>query len=321
MNDLSDELDVYIAHREFDDAVECVENAQQTLLIWEKEGKELDAINDKIKERSERLSATICDDFKNPLLTRQQLQQRIHWLLKIGYHEKARSSFLFTRTTLIRERTRQLITSNDVMLYTKNLTVMLFTLIKHSCTWYNQLFHDTATVSEFMKWVQQEMDFFAEKFRRQVFFDQQPFDVIAECIKCALTECAKVMKLREIGLDISFLLEQLLVKNLGDAIEVYEKVCTDTLAKSLLEDRFRMVGVEVDGSTAVQLTTSTAKLYKLINEFSRDMNLLSSVPVSRYEHALYSIIDVGILDADLRYGCWQYLIHHRAIPKAHAGYL
>ncbi|KAI8055897.1 Cullin repeat-like-containing domain protein [Syncephalis plumigaleata] len=246
MNDLSDELDVYIAHREFDDAVECVENAQQTLLIWEKEGKELDAINDKIKERSERLSATICDDFKNPLLTRQQLQQRIHWLLKIGYHEKARSSFLFTRTTLIRERTRQLITSNDVMLYTKNLTVMLFTLIKHSCTWYNQLFHDTATVSEFMKWVQQEMDFFAEKFRRQVFFDQQPFDVIAECIKCALTECAK---LREIGLDISFLLEQLLVKNLGDAIEVYEKVCTDTLAKSLLEDRFRMVGVEVDGTS------------------------------------------------------------------------
>lgn len=46
---------------------------------------------------------------------------------------------------------------------------------------------------EFMRWVQQEMDFFAEKFRRQVFFDQQPFDVIAECIKCALTECAKVM--------------------------------------------------------------------------------------------------------------------------------
>jgi hypothetical protein len=46
---------------------------------------------------------------------------------------------------------------------------------------------------EFMRWVQQEMDFFAEKFRRQVFFDQQPFDVIAECIKCALAECAKVM--------------------------------------------------------------------------------------------------------------------------------
>jgi hypothetical protein len=28
MNDLSDELDVYIAHREFDDAVECVENGR-----------------------------------------------------------------------------------------------------------------------------------------------------------------------------------------------------------------------------------------------------------------------------------------------------
>ncbi|KAI9597241.1 Cullin repeat-like-containing domain protein [Syncephalis fuscata] len=268
MGDLSDELDVYIAHREFDDAVECVENGNWSLfsthvMAWEKEGKDFDEITDKIKERSERLSTTICEDFKNPLLTRQQLQQRIQWLLRIGYNEKARSSFLFTRTALIRERTR-------------NLTVMLFTLIKHSCSWYNQLFQDTSTASEFMKWVQLEMDFFAEKFRRRVFFDQQPFDVIAECIKCALTECAK---LQDIGLDISFLLEQLLVKNLSEAIELYEKVCTDTLTRSLLEDRFRMTGVEVDGSTAVQLTSSTAKLYKLINDFSRDMSLLSSVPI------------------------------------------
>jgi hypothetical protein len=28
MEDLTDELDVYIAHREFDDAVECIENGK-----------------------------------------------------------------------------------------------------------------------------------------------------------------------------------------------------------------------------------------------------------------------------------------------------
>jgi hypothetical protein len=96
-----------------------------------------------------------------------------------------------------------------------------------------------------MRWLQQEMEFFAEKFRRKVFLDQHTFDIIAESMQRALQECAK---LKDIGLDVNFMLEQLLVKNLSEAIEAYERSCTDKLAKSLLEDRFKMTGVKLDDS-------------------------------------------------------------------------
>ncbi|RKP08157.1 Cullin repeat-like-containing domain protein [Thamnocephalis sphaerospora] len=276
MGDLTDELDVYIAHREFDDAVECIENTKNTLAAWQKDGKEVWDMGQKIKDRSEKLSVAIEDDFKNPLLTRQQLERRVRWLLRLGYEEKARDSFLTSRTALIRERTRQLSSAGDVRQYVDNITMVMFTLVRNTSLWYNQLFNNPAVASSFMRWLQQEMEFFAEKFRRRVFFDQQTFAIVAECMQRAINECGK---LREIGLDVNFMLEQMLVKNLSETIELYEKVCADTLSKSLLHDRFRMTGVNVDGSTAVQLTVSTAKLYKLVNELVRDMSLLSSVPI------------------------------------------
>lgn len=104
--DITDELDVYIAHREFDDAVECIENARTALRSIKVRSNQVLRLEHNLEEQTSRLGTIITRDFKNPIITKTQLIQNIRWLLRLKLNEQARESFLSARSHIIRQRVR-----------------------------------------------------------------------------------------------------------------------------------------------------------------------------------------------------------------------
>jgi len=84
-------------------------------------------------------------------------------------------------------------------------------LIKNTCDWYNAAFRDMRMASGLVKWVQEEMEHYASMFKRQVYsLHNRDDNTVQGCLKYAREHC---LMLREVGLDLKFLLDNLLQSN------------------------------------------------------------------------------------------------------------
>ncbi|KAF0432282.1 Exocyst complex component EXO84 [Gigaspora margarita] len=208
IEDLADRLDVQIATREFDQAVESIEKAKAALTNVSADATRLDSIRVKMEDRVVRLSYAISRDLTNPNVKKTQVQKCVKWLLRLGYGEQAREQFLSARTNNIRIRTKQLKFEGDIPQYINELSLVHFTLIKNTCDWYSAAFKDIKMSSGLVKWAKEEVEHYASMFQRQVYSAHNRDDkIVRRCLKYARDHC---LMLREVGLDFKFLLDTLL---------------------------------------------------------------------------------------------------------------
>lgn len=169
------------------------------------------------------------------------------WLLRLNQGERARETFLTGRGTLVRKRTRQIKFEGDISMYISELAMVSFTLIKNTCEWYMAAFKDNRMASGnfsfssvfvltivdnklsigFVRWASEQVELYAETFRRQVYGADQDRKVIEESLDVTKSHGAMVSlaiydldntlaesclhsQLRDVGLDFSFLLDGLL---------------------------------------------------------------------------------------------------------------
>ncbi|CAG8730145.1 18035_t:CDS:2, partial [Racocetra fulgida] len=90
IEDLADQLVVYIATKEFDEAVESIEKAKAALTNISADATKLDSIRVKMEDRVVRLSYAISRDLTNPNVKKTQVQKCVKWLLRLGYGEQLR---------------------------------------------------------------------------------------------------------------------------------------------------------------------------------------------------------------------------------------
>ncbi|CAG8535656.1 26125_t:CDS:10 [Dentiscutata erythropus] len=201
IEDLADQLDVQIATREFDEAVENIEKAKAALTNVSADATRLESIRVKMEDRVVRLSYAISRDLTNPNVKKTQVQKCVKWLSRLGYGEQARELFLSARTNNIRIRTKQLKFEGDIPQYINELSLVYFTLIKNTCDWYSAAFKDIKMASGLVKWAKEEVEHYASMFQRQVYSPHNREDKI----------------LREVGLDLKFLLDTLLQSDISNA--------------------------------------------------------------------------------------------------------
>ena len=152
----------------------------------------LQMIRKQIIERANALSRLVSIELASPVATKNQVQNNIERLLRLNMGSRARDIFLTARTHSIRHRIRQITLSGSMVLYVSELAEVIFRLIRNTCDWYSSSFKDTTMASGFMKWVYQEVEFFTNIVRRQVFDSKQNFNVIAECMQSTLEYCKQV---------------------------------------------------------------------------------------------------------------------------------
>ena len=190
--EIPDEMDVLIAHRDFDAAVAYFEQARDALGGIRNPSASLQSIRKQIMDRSYVLSKHVSLELASPVATKNQVQNSIERLLRLKMGSRARDIFLTARSLAIRHRIRQISLSGSMVLYVSELAEVIFRLIGSTCDWYSSSFKDTTMASGFMRWVFQEVDFFANIVRRQVFDSKQNFSIIAECMQSTLEYCKQV---------------------------------------------------------------------------------------------------------------------------------
>ncbi|CAG8688693.1 6445_t:CDS:2, partial [Cetraspora pellucida] len=231
IEDLADQLVVYIATREFDEAVESIEKAKAALTNISADAAKLDSIRVKMEDRVVRLSYAISRDLTNPNVKKTQVQKCVKWLLRLGYGEQARELFLSARTNNIRISTKQLKFEGDIPQYINELSLVYFTLIKNTCDWYSAAFKDIKMSSGLIKWAKEEIEHYASMFQRQVYSIHNRDDkIVQRCLKYARDHC---LMLREVGLDLKFLLDTLLQL---DGFTMNHSVVSDAANNTIFKD-------------------------------------------------------------------------------------
>jgi len=128
--------------------------------------------------------------------------------------------------------------------------------------------------SGFVKWAREQVDIYANVYRKQVFnHNQQNFQIIADCLKSTADQCAT---LRKVGLDLNFLLEELFEDDIRETIAAYETRCLDRLAKVVENDNFAVVSSQSLG-TEVKVTASVVSFYNILIQFVNDVCLLAKI--------------------------------------------
>ncbi|CAM0139200.1 unnamed protein product [Umbelopsis sp. WA50703] len=276
LSELPDELEVFIALREFEEAVAYIEKARAIIPSFSADANKLEGIKEEIDVFVEKLSKAIGRDLSNSLLTKVQFQRNINWLLRLGLGESGREMFLATRAAVIKKRIRQLTFEGDVTTYINELSLIVFTLIRNTCEWYRDSFKDNRMASGFVTWVKEQISIYAQIFNKQV-FGQNSFNlrVIADCLRSTSDQCTL---LRKVGLDLKFLLDDLFAEEIKALIVGYEERCIGKLDKIIKEDRFLVVSSQSLG-TDVKVTASVVSFYNILIKFVNEACLLVKLPL------------------------------------------
>ncbi|KAN0061879.1 exocyst complex component exo84 [Thecaphora frezii] len=206
-NDFADELAVCIALREWEEAVSLVERGKSVLSTYSPSEMAFVDLSNKLAARTQDLVTAISTDFGQQSLKKSTVVRNVGYLLRLDKGEKARELFLSARTDLLKRRTRQIKFEGDVSLYISELALVHFTLIKNTSEWYMSAFKDNRMASGFVQWASTQVEAYGEMFRRQVYGVDQDPKVISECLEISRSSAAQ---LKEVGLDFSYLIEELL---------------------------------------------------------------------------------------------------------------
>ncbi|SJX64383.1 related to EXO84-exocyst protein essential for secretion [Sporisorium reilianum f. sp. reilianum] len=216
-SDFADELAVYIALREWEQAVTLIEKGRAVLSTYTStsDAASLD-LSAKLAARTSELVAAISSDFVRQHLKKSLVVANASYLLRLDQGEKARQLFLDARTQLLRRRTRQITFEGDTAFYISELGMVHFTLIKNTSEWYMSAFKDGRMASGFVQWAWERVVEFAELFRRQVYGVEADAGMADEVREISLRLASQ---LNEVGLDFSFLLDELLQAQPADVPE------------------------------------------------------------------------------------------------------
>ncbi|GAA95398.1 uncharacterized protein L969DRAFT_21958 [Mixia osmundae IAM 14324] len=217
VGDIGDDLSVKIALREFDEAVSLIENCKGALakaMASKQDAPFMASLVKRLDARTADLVTTLESDLSSQEVSKTKVVKSCGWLLRLQEGERAQEAFLAGRAKLVKRRIRQIAFEGDIRIYIVELAIVVFTLIKNTCEWYMAAFPDHRVASGFVRWATQQIEVYAEVFRRQVYGADQEASVI-EASK-AETKKQGAM-LRDVGLDFGFMLDSKLLPETAPA--------------------------------------------------------------------------------------------------------
>ncbi|KAI3642096.1 hypothetical protein MP228_011651 [Amoeboaphelidium protococcarum] len=252
VQEMVDELDVLIAHREFKDAVDCLKRGET---VYQNVGSKF--IEDFYGEdmvRDVQLVLKSRKDFIGKLLLKQM---NIDALVRLGpgYAHRAQVLYLQNQQESMHTKLRMISFENDVEAYVHDQCFVFFTLLSRVVGESMRLFVSQQSTLTIFGWIQDEIQWFLNKFRSLVFNQKQrqqsdgefhDFRMVLNCLTY-IDEGVQIMK--DGGFDIgAIFLRQTdvygLKQDVQQLLEVYSGAKQAQLSAKLAEDDFnQLVGV------------------------------------------------------------------------------
>ncbi|KAF8514201.1 Cullin repeat-like-containing domain protein [Hysterangium stoloniferum] len=203
VEDFSDDLTVAIALRKWEEAVELVE-------IGEKRLSTTPVLAPKLTTLKVTLTTALLQTLSDPMQRKSAVVRLTSLLERLQAGATARSTFLAMRGELMRTRVRALRFEGSVELYISDLAIVVFTGIKHTADWFLSSFRDNDTASALVQWAKEQIESYAEMFRKQVRGSDVAPQTVQDCLEVTRLQSRKLLK--DNSLDFSYLLEPLLTR-------------------------------------------------------------------------------------------------------------
>ncbi|KAL8931018.1 MAG: hypothetical protein Q9208_000120 [Pyrenodesmia sp. 3 TL-2023] len=198
-----DELDIEVALQHFDDAVRHVEQLRKLARGLKGNKMAQDLITTKVDERANKLADSVVLRLTDTHSFFTATQTNIAWLVRLGYDDRARESYLKARSEAITKRARQCIFEGDLRDYIYQVSFVYFTLMKNTVRIYQQCF-PPIMMSACVKWAKEHLDGFNVILSRQLSSVQRGSPTWNECMDQAKEHA---MMVDEVGLDFKELVK------------------------------------------------------------------------------------------------------------------
>ncbi len=192
-----DTLDIDIALQRFEDAVAKIEKLRKLARSIRSNVTASDIILAKVNTRASRLSASISRQLANTSAGTEKTKQNVSWLLRLGFEETARCTYLSARSETIRARTRQLPFTGPLPPYLHALAYTTFELLLHTFRTFSSAF-PAASGSAVVKWAKERVDEFNGLLERQLSSVEQGSALWSECVVVVKQQAGV---LAEVGVD------------------------------------------------------------------------------------------------------------------------
>jgi len=244
--ELPEDLDMCIAQRDFEGAVQLVERGRLYLVDFP-ESSHLKDVRGKIEHRVEQLVNVLEKSLDNSSSSRhvslRSIRDYVLLLIRLGRGKLACELFLRNRGYEIKNSFKQLKMEGATAIYIQKLASVFFTSVIETGKEYKRNFSLNRNCSAFVVWVHNELQHFADKFTRQVFTRNSSLSAVAVCIKIALKECER---LENIGLDLIFDLQHMFLKEIMTAIfDARDQIMERSKLKAM-DDQWEAIAYQPD---------------------------------------------------------------------------
>ncbi|KAL1587887.1 hypothetical protein WHR41_03244 [Cladosporium halotolerans] len=199
-----DGLDIDIALQRFEEAVSKVEKLRKLGRSIKGNAIAQDIIMSKVNERASRLASSIARQLSQTSGGAEKTRENVHWLLRLGFEELARSRYLEARTETLRLRTRQLPFRGALPPYLHALSFVTFSMLVHTFRTFSTSF-PSSSGSAVVKWAKERVDEFNASLQRQLSSVEWGSELWEDCVS-VVREQAQV--LGEVGVDFKGLVAQ-----------------------------------------------------------------------------------------------------------------
>lgn len=244
IQELPEDLDVCIAQRDFEGAVDLLDKLNHYLQDKPSPPpvKELRLkVDERVRQLTEVLVFELSPDRSlrgGPKATRRAVSQ----LIRLGQCTKACELFLRNRAAAVHTAIRQLRIEGATLLYIHKLCHVFFTSLLETAREFETDFAgtDSGCYSAFVVWARSAMGMFVDAFSKQVFDSKESLSTAAECVKVAKEHC---QQLGDIGLDLTFIIHALLVKDIQEALRSYKEIIIEATKHRNSEEMWRRMNL------------------------------------------------------------------------------
>uniref|UniRef100_A0A5S6QFB0 Exo84_C domain-containing protein n=1 Tax=Trichuris muris TaxID=70415 RepID=A0A5S6QFB0_TRIMR len=298
IKELPDELDVCIAQRDFNSALDILSEARDYLA--ECSDKELvDELNKKFDQKQKQLAEKLIKELKpvsdkylqgGPRATRKA----ITLLIKLGKISEACDLYLKNRSASIKFSIKELKVIDNAVQYVEQLNRAICNVIVETAREFKKLFAGHSLCFAVLAvWATSELKSYANLFLVHVFDSGCSLNVAARCITLAFNS---LESLAHVSLDLSFQLEILLQQSVEKLISDVERLVIDAVNLRIAEDRWRPYNLQSESNLAkyvqdmkkcgvdmssvacdgcrLWLTSQVCNFARLVVPFTRDLALL-----------------------------------------------
>ncbi|KAF6024814.1 EXOC8 [Bugula neritina] len=199
LKEVPEDLDVLIAQRDFEGAVDQIEEVNARLSEVMVKSPVLREYSSRVDHRVKQLTDILMQELLAPPERTMRsgtnsARTAVTQLIRLGKSAQACRLFLKNRDIVIRYNMRQLKIEGATSLYIRRLCEVFFDTLKETCKEFYKAFPQQfyGCFSGVIVWAREELESFVEVYKRQVFGSKSGISAIADCVYIARTSCTKV---------------------------------------------------------------------------------------------------------------------------------